>query len=85
MSSFAFPLSGNIQSVTGTAQGSVCVISTGQVVTANGVSGGDRSVITALGIVSQQQNFQVDFPIDQGQLVFIDVKTAGTFVFTVKV
>jgi hypothetical protein len=27
----------------------------------------------------------VDFPIDAGQLVFIDVKTASSFNFTVKV
>jgi hypothetical protein len=86
MQSFSVPFTGRIVGVAVTAnQATPAACSINQLaLPSSGVSGGDRALLCVFANAATPIPI-IDFPVNALQLVFIDVKTAATFQFFVKV
>lgn len=84
LASFTFPTSGFIKTLFSSAtQTSAAVVSvSGQTAPSSGILGADRTIIGFFGQNSMTV-VGLNFQIDAGQTVYIDVKVASTFGFVV--
>ena len=84
LQSFSFPFNARILGVTNVATqaGGAMVSVNGSQNPSSGVLGGERGI---LGILTAAGSLiSCDFPINRNQAVYIDVKSAGTFIFQVQ-